>query len=387
MKRKVCVITGSRAEYGLLNPLMEEIRKDNAFILQIIATGMHLSPEFGLTYREIENDGFSIDKKIDIHLSSDTPVGIAGSMALAQTGFAEAFEELRPDIAVVLGDRFEIFAAASAALVSRVPIAHLNGGERTEGAVDEAMRHSITKMSHLHFTGAEEYRKRVIQLGEQPERVFNTGSTGLDNIKKLKLLTKNELEKSLGFTLGEKNFLATFHPVTLENRTSGDQFRELLNALSELKTTKIIFTKPNADTDGRIIMKMIDEYVGENPGRTAAFDSLGRLRYLSALQYMDAVVGNSYSGLIEAPSFKIGTINIGDRQKGRIKAESVIDCTPDKASILTAFKKLYSEEFRAVLKTVQNPFGDGGASARIKEIIKNFDLTGILKKEFYDIDF
>ena len=382
---KVCVVTGTRAEYGLLYWLMKEIQNDKDLQLQIIATGMHLSPEFGLTYKEIEKE-FKIDKKIEILLSSDTPVGISKSMGLAQISFAEAFDELKPDIVVVLGDRFEILAAASSALISRIPIAHIHGGEVTEGAVDEAFRHSITKMSHLHFTSTEEYKKRVIQLGEEPNRVFNVGAMGIENIKRLKLLSKEEFEKSIDFKLNKKNILVTFHPVTLENATAKEQFEELLSAIDELEETNIIFTKANADTDGRIINKMIDEYVNKNKDKSVAFTSLGQLRYLSALQFMDAVVGNSSSGILEAPSFKIGTINIGDRQKGRIKAKSVIDCKPKKEEIKKAFEKLYSKEFQKMLKNVKNLYEeDGYPSKKIVEVLKKSDLKNILKKRFYDI--
>ena len=382
---KVCVVTGTRAEYGLLYWLMKEIQNDKDLQLQIIATGMHLSPEFGLTYKEIEKE-FKIDKKIEILLSSDTPIGISKSMGLAQISFAEAFDELKPDIVVVLGDRFEILAAASSALISRIPIAHIHGGEVTEGAVDEAFRHSITKMSHLHFISTEEYKKRVIQLGEEPNRVFNVGAMGIENIKRLKLLSKEEFEKSIDFKLNKKNILVTFHPVTLENATAKEQFEELLSVIDELKDTNIIFTKANADTDGRIINKMIDEYVNKNKDKSVAFTSLGQLRYLSALQFMDAVVGNSSSGILEAPSFKIGTINIGDRQKGRIKAKSIIDCEPKKEGIKKAFEKLYSKEFQEMLKDVKNPYeGSGYPSKKIVEVLKKSDLKNILKKRFYDI--
>ena len=383
-KRKICVVTGTRAEYGLLYWLMKEIESDDTLELQLIVTGMHLSPEFGLTYREIEKD-FKIDKKIEMLLSSDTSVGISKSMGLAQISFAESFEELKPDILVVLGDRYEIFSAVSAAMIARIPIAHLHGGETTEGAFDESIRHSITKMSHLHFTATDEYRDRVIQLGEHPKRVFNVGGMGIENIKRLKLLSKEEFEKSIDFILNKKNILVTFHPVTLENSTAKKQFQELLNAVDILEDTHIIFTKANSDTDGRVINKMIDEYVSKNSDKSVGFTSLGQLRYLSALQYVDAVVGNSSSGLAEAPSFKIGTINIGDRQKGRIMADSVINCKSSKESTVNAFKELYSEKFREKLKFALNPYGDGYASLKIIEELKKVDLGDILKKSFFDI--
>lgn len=382
---KLCVVTGTRAEYGLLYWLMKEIQGDPALQLQLIVTGMHLSPEFGMTYKEIEKD-FVIDKKIEILLSSDTPVGISKSMGLAQISFAEAYDELKPDLIIVLGDRYEIFAAASAAMIARLPIAHLHGGETTEGAFDEGMRHSITKMSHLHFTGTEEYRNRVIQLGEQPDRVFNVGGMGVENIKRLHLLEKSEFEKSIGFGLADKNLLITFHPVTLEDATAETQFAELLAALDKLKNTHLIFTKANSDTDGRIINQMIDKYTSAHSHKAIAFTSLGQLRYLSALQYVDAVVGNSSSGLAEAPSFKIGTINIGDRQKGRIKAASIIDCEPNQESISQALEKLYLLDFQEALVTVENPYGSGCPSAKIVEVIKKTTLEEILKKKFFDFD-
>ena len=381
--RKICVVTGTRAEYGLLFWLMKEIQSSEDLELQVIATGMHLSPEFGLTYKEIEKD-FPINRKIEMLLSSDTPVGISKSMGLAQISFAEAYAELNPDIVVVLGDRFEIFSAAAAAMVARIPLAHIHGGETTEGAFDEAIRHSITKMSHLHFVATEAYRQRVIQLGEDPERVFNFGAPAMDSILKLQLLSRDDLEQAIEFKLGLRNLLVTFHPVTLENNTAQEQFQQLLRALDGLNDTRIIFTKANADTDGRAINLMIDEYVGARLGKTIAFASLGQLRYLSALQYVDAVVGNSSSGLIEAPSFKIGTVNIGDRQKGRIKADSVIDCAPETNAILKAIQHLYSAEFRQGLGNVVNPYGAGGASKKIVEVLRTRSLTNLLKKHFHD---
>ena len=383
-KRKICVVTGTRAEYGLLYWLMKEIQDDSELELQIIVTGMHLSAEFGLTYKEIEKD-FKINKKIEMLLSSDTSVGISKSMGLAQISFADAYEELQPDILVVLGDRYEIFSAVSSAMIARIPIAHLHGGETTEGAFDESIRHSITKMSHMHFTATDEYKNRVIQLGEHPSRVFNVGGMGIENIKRLELLSKKEFEKSINFKLNKKNILITFHPVTLENSTAKKQFEELLNAVDELEDTNIILTKANSDTDGRVINSMIDDYVSKNSNKVVGFTSLGQLRYLSALQYVDAMVGNSSSGLAEAPSFKIGTINIGDRQKGRIMANSVINCSSDRKSISEAFERLYSSEFHEKLKSTVNPYGDGCASLKTIEEIKKIDLENILKKSFFDL--
>lgn len=386
-KRKICVVTGTRAEYGLLYWLMKGIKDDPDLELQIVATGMHLSPEFGLTYKEIEKDGFHIDRKVEMLLSADTPSAISKSTGLGMIGFADAFADLKPDIIVVLGDRFEILSASIAATFGRIPIAHFHGGEATEGLIDEPIRHSVTKMSHLHFVAAEEYARRVIQMGETPEKVFVVGGMGIDNIKKLSLLSKYELERQLYFKFGLKNLLITFHPVTLERATASKQFNNLLQVLDGLKDTKIIFTKPNADTEGRQLIPLIDEFVNQNPKRSIAFVSMGQLRYLSTLQYVDAIVGNSSSGLSEAPTFKIGTINIGDRQRGRLKADSVIDCEPTKEGIKAAIEQLYSPEFQQKLKTVMNPYGEGGASEKSIEIIKRTNLKNILKKKFYNIDF
>ena len=386
-KRSVCVVTGSRAEYGLLYWLMKEIQTAKDLELQIIATGMHISPEFGNTYRQIEQDGFKIDKKVEMLLSSDSEVGITKSMGLGLIGFADAIDNLKPDLIIVLGDRFEIFSAVSAAMIAKIPVAHLHGGEVTEGAFDESIRHSITKMSHLHFTATEEYKKRVIQLGEQPERVFNVGAVGVDNIKKLTLLSREEFEKSIDFSLAQRNLLITFHPVTLENATAREQFTNILQAVDKQVDTHLIFTKANADTNGRVINQMIDEYVTLHPEKAIAFTSLGQLRYLSALQYVDGVVGNSSSGLVEVPSFKICTINIGDRQRGRIKADSVIDCDTSVESIQSSLNKLFSPLFQEQLQQIKNPYGNGGASKKIVEIIRIFSLDRVLKKRFYNINF
>ena len=384
--RRICVVTGSRAEYGLLYWLMKEILDSNDLELQVIVTGMHLSPEFGLTYKQIEKDGFSINHKVDMLLSSDTPEGISKSMGLAMIGFSDAYKLLNPDLLVVLGDRFEVFSAVSVAMVCRIPIAHLHGGETTEGAIDEAIRHSISKISHLHFTATEVYRNRVIQLGENPNNVFNVGGLGIDNIKRLELLDRKSFEESIDFKLGKHNLLITFHPVTLENATEKDQVSDLLKALDDLSDTHLLFTKANADTGGRSINKMIDNYVAANSHKSIACTSLGQLRYLSALQYMDGVIGNSSSGLIEAPSFKIGTVNIGERQEGRIKSQSVIDCRPDYDSISQALEKLNDPLFIGKLKTVINPYGEGGSAEKIVKVLRDFSLKDILKKKFYDIE-
>ncbi len=382
--RKICVITGSRADYGLLRWVLQGVQDDPDLRLQIIATGMHLSPEFGLTFREIERDGFSIDRKVEMLTSSDSTVGIVKSMGLGMIGFADALSELKPDIIVVLGDRFEIFAAAAAAMVMSIPIAHLHGGEVTTGAFDDAIRHSITKMSHLHFVAAEEYRRRVIQLGEDSSRVFLAGGLGVDSLNRMKLLGRQELESSLSLKFREKNLLVTFHPVTREEASGRDQMGELLAALSGLRGTQLIFTMPNADTNGRALIQMIENFVAENEN-ARAYTSLGQLRYLSCMAQVDGVVGNSSSGLLEAPTLMKGTVNIGDRQQGRLQAESVINCAPDRQSIAAALEHLYAPDFQSKLSSVRNPYGDGGASGRIVEEIKRHRLEGIQKKQFVDL--
>jgi len=385
MSRKICVITGSRAEYDLLRWVMQGIKDDADLTLQIIATGMHLSPEFGLTYKAIESDGFVIDRKVEMLTSSDTPVGIAKSMGLGLIGFADTFSELNPDLIVVLGDRFEIFSAVAAALVARIPVAHLHGGESTEGIIDEAIRHAITKMSHLHFVATDEYKQRVIQLGEQPENVFLFGGLGVDNIKRIKLLERKELEVDLGFKFGKKNFLITFHPVTLEKAGSASQMQELLKALGQLEDTQLIFTMPNADTDGRALIEMVEKFVSKHLN-AHAFTSLGQLRYLSCVAQVDGVIGNSSSGLLEVPSLKKGTINIGDRQGGRIQSASVINCEPTCRDIVDAINILYSQSFQATLSLASNPYGEGGASKEIVKTIRSIKIDGLIKKIFYDVN-
>ncbi|MDC0300082.1 UDP-N-acetylglucosamine 2-epimerase [Verrucomicrobia bacterium] len=384
-KRKICVVTGTRAEIGLLHFLMEEINNSEQLELQVIATGMHLSPEFGLTHHEITKAGFFINRKVEMLLSSDTPVGVTKSIGLAVIGFADAFNELCPDFLILLGDRFELLAAASAAMVARIPIAHIHGGETSEGAIDEAIRHSITKMSHLHFTATEDYRKRVIQLGEAPDTVFNVGGMAMDYFGRIDFLDRAAFESAIRFELGERNAIVTFHPVTLEKLSAEKQFRALLQSLDEFGEMKVIITKPNADTDGRILIKMIDEYVARNPSKAIAFVSLGQLRYLSALRHMDVVVGNSSSGLLEAPSFKVATVNIGDRQKGRIKATSVIDCPPKKDAITMGIKRGLSNEFRSILKETVNPYGVAGAAKKIRQKLETIEASEILKKQFYNL--
>lgn len=392
-KRKICVVTGSRAEYGLLYYLMQGIKSDPDLELQIIVTGMHLSPEFGLTYREIISDGFTINAKVEMLMSSDTPIGIGKSIGLGVIGFVDALSNLQPDILVILGDRFEILAVAQAALVLKIPVAHIGGGDTTIGAIDEAMRHSITKMSHLHFTTNKLATKRIRQLGENPEYIFNVGSPGIDQIKRLKLLTREELEAALNFKFKTKNFLITFHPTTLDTTPPEEQFQELLVGIDNLLSSNklfdadsstdigIIFTRPNADTAGRIINTMIDSFVTSHLN-AKAFVSLGQYLYLNTIAHVDVVVGNSSSGLYEVPSFKKPTVNIGNRQEGRLLATSIINCPPNRdeiqKAILTAFAKDCPETI--------NPYGDGDSSNKILQILKNIkNPQDLLIKRFFDL--
>lgn len=384
-RRKICIVTGTRAEYGLLYWLMKEINDDDELELQIIATGMHLSPEFGLTYKNIETDGFNISAKVEMLLSSDTPVGITKSIGLAVVGFADVLEQLKPDILVLLGDRYEILAAAQAALVARIPVAHLHGGETTEGAMDEAIRHSITKMAHLHFVAAEPYRQRVIQLGEIPDNVFNYGAPGLDNINRLELLSREEFERSINFSLGKLNFLVTYHPVTLGSEDPYHSMQQLLAALAAFPNAKIILTKPNSDTGGRIISQLIDQYAQLYHERVYACTSLGQVRYLSALKYCDVVIGNSSSGIIEAPFLKTPTVNIGNRQCGRLQARSIISCPETSKAIIEAIQQALSPEFQQILPGIESVYGQGDTSRKIKERLKQTNLDGVTCKKFYDI--
>ncbi|MBL8013105.1 MAG: UDP-N-acetylglucosamine 2-epimerase (hydrolyzing) [Candidatus Omnitrophica bacterium] len=384
MKRRICVFTGTRAEYGLLRPLMEEIQQDASLQLQLIVSGAHLSKEFGSTYRHIEEDGMSINFKIPIPLDCDTSVGLSTSIGTAVIKYSKAFESLRPDILVLLGDRYEVFAAAIAAMTARIPIAHLHGGEATYGLMDEAMRHAITKMSHLHFTSTEAYRRKVIQMGELPSKVFNVGAIGLDNLRLLKLLSREQLESNLNMRFGSKNFLITFHPVTLE-KDSERQFSNLLSVLGSLKETHLIFTKANADPLGRRINTMIDRFVRSHAKIAFVYASLGQLRYLSMMKLMDAVVGNSSSGIIEAPSFNIGTIDVGQRQMGRITASSVIHCGSKIQEIRSALRKLSTPAFQGKLKSVVNPYGDGQTAARIKRVLKSHSLNSLIMKSFHEL--
>ena len=384
--RKICVITGTRAEFGLLRPLIELIANDKELQLQLIATGMHLSPEFGYTLNEITDAGFVVDKKVECLLSSDSSIGVSKTIALAVSGFADALAELTPDLVVVLGDRTEILGTVIATAMANIPIAHLHGGETTEGAYDEAIRHSITKFSHLHFTSTEAYRKRVIQLGEHPDTVFNVGAIGLDAIKKLPLLDKASFEQAIGFKLKERNILITYHPVTLEKEAPIETFENILTALDELTDTALIFTHANSDKNGRIINRMITEYVSSHKDKAVEFKSLGQLRYLSALQFVDFVIGNSSSGMTEVPAFYIPTINIGDRQKGRINCESVINSNNSLEDIKKSITFALDKTFREKIQQQELLYGNGTAAEKILQIIKEHNHISI-KKSFYNIDF
>ena len=385
--KRIGIMTGTRAEYGLLKSLMQEINKDNDLELYLIVSGMHLSPEFGMTYKEIEEDGFQINAKVEMLLSSDSPAGISKSIGLGVIGFADEFQRADLDMLILLGDRYEALSAAISAMVMRIPIAHLHGGELTEGAIDEGIRHSITKMSYLHFTSTEEYRRRVIQLGENPERVFCVGAIGVENIKKINLMTKEELERSIHFEIDENTVIVTYHPVTLENNTVGEQFLNLLKVLDRNPKIRMIFTKANADTNGRIVNELIDKYVAQNSERACAFMSLGQKRYLSALKYCRIVIGNSSSGIIEAPSFGKPIINIGDRQKGRICADSVINCGYTQQEIQQAMETALTEEFENKARNCRNPYEKENTAANIISVIKDYLLNDKikLKKGFYDI--
>ena len=385
--KRIGIMTGTRAEYGLLKSLMQEINKDNDLELYLIVSGMHLSPEFGMTYKEIEEDGFEINAKVEMLLSSDSPAGISKSIGLGVIGFADEFQRADLDMLILLGDRYEALSAAISAMVMRIPIAHLHGGELTEGAIDEGIRHSITKMSYLHFTSTEEYRRRVIQLGENPERVFCVGAIGVENIKKINLMTKEELERSIHFEIDENTVVVTYHPVTLENNTVEEQFLNLLKVLDRNPKIRMIFTKANADTNGRIVNELIDKYAAQNSERACAFMSLGQKRYLSALKYCRIVIGNSSSGIIEAPSFGKPIINIGDRQKGRICADSVINCGYTQQEIQQAMETALTEEFENKARNCRNPYEKENTAANIISVIKDYLLNDKikLKKGFYDI--
>lgn len=386
--KKIVILTATRAEYGLLKPLMIKFLDDSFYDTRIAVTGMHLSPEFGMTVREIESDRLPIDKKIEILLSSDTPAAVSKSMGLALISFSEYFEECRPDALMVLGDRYETLAVCCAAMNARIPIFHLHGGETTEGAIDEAVRHSLTKMSCLHFASTEAYRRRIIQMGESPERVFHVGAMGVENALNTEWMSVQELEESIRFELGERYAVGTFHPVTLETAAAEYQAGELLAALDKRRDIRYLFTKANADADGRVINRILEEYA-ECHEHFCLIDSLGTRRYLSAVKHSAFVIGNSSSGLIEAPSFGIPTVNIGDRQRGRTAGKTVIHCRPDRHSIGEAMAQAMDASFRESLKDAGNPYGDGRTSEKIMDIVKDFFVNNQIdiKKKFYDISF
>ena len=385
--KKICVITGTRAEYGLLKPVMEKIKFDKNLELQIIVTGMHLSPEFGMTYKEIEKDNLIINEKIEILLSSDTDIGISKSIGLAVISFSETYERLKPDMIVVLGDRYEILAATIAAYVSKIPIAHISGGDITEGAYDDAFRHSITKMSYLHFPGTENSKRRIIQLGENPKRVFNFGELGVENIKKIELLSKEELSQKLDFNFQKKYFLVVMHSTTLEKISPEVQILNLINSLNHFKDYNIIFIKGNSDSNGRIINQLIDDFERENKDRVKSFISLSTREYLSILKNSEVLLGNSSSGIIEAPALGKININIGDRQKGRERANTTVDCDNSKESIVQSLNKILNGDFNKILSQIKSPYGIGETSENIVKIIKEFLYSEKidLKKKFYDI--
>lgn len=372
MKKTICAVTGTRAEYGLLSRLLRQMDSDPNLSAQIVCTGMHLSPEFGLTYQEIQQDGFAVQRQVEILLSSDTPVGTCKSMGLAMISLSEAFIQLSPDIVLLLGDRFETFAAAAAACVCRIPIAHIHGGELTAGAIDDAFRHAITKMSHLHFTSTEIYRRRVVQLGESPDRVFNVGALGVENILAMDLLEKTALSRALETDLDQPYVLVTFHPATAEAGQAAPQCAQLLTALEGLQGIRILFTKANADAEGRIVNQMIEWFAADNPQRSKVFSSMGHLRYLSAVKYASAVIGNSSSGIIEAPTLKTPTVNIGDRQKGRVYAGSVLNCLPEAPSIAAAIHEALSASFAEAAQQAENPYAKPQTSTYIMTHLRQF---------------
>ncbi len=384
MNKTICVITSSRADYGLLKLVIKEIAHDSLLTLKLVATGMHLSPNYGNTFQEIIQDGYLIDEKIEILTEENSAKGVSESIGIGISKFADMFVAMKPDLILILGDRFEIFAAAVAAHVALIPIAHIHGGELTEGSLDDAFRHSITKMSQLHFVSTQEYARRVIQLGEHPSRVYNTGALGIDAASNLKLLEKNELETKLDFKFGKRNLLITYHTVSLESEYTRDQIQELLSALKELQETHLLFTLPNADPGSSIISTAINDFVAENRN-AKAFTSLGQLVYFSCMAHTDGVIGNSSSGILEAPFFRKGTVNIGERQLGRVQSESVINCSANRYNILSSIEMLYSEEFQKKLKVFENPYGLTGASKKIVEVLKSLPAQKFLQKRFYNL--
>ena len=382
--KKICFITGSRADYGLLAPLMMLIKKDKNFIFQLIATGTHLSNKHNFTFKEIIKDKFKINYSVNINVKGQKHEDICKSMSIATKSISLKLKALKPDLIILLGDRYEIFSACSAAFVHQIPICHLHGGELTRGSIDDGFRHSITKMSNLHLVSNKRYADRVKQLGENPKNIYVVGGFGVDAIKKTKLLKRNELEKKLGFKFGQKNLLVTYHPETISNNNPKKDFGQILKALERFNDIKVIFTKSNADLKGYIINQMIDKFVKRNKSKYYSITSMGQQNYLSTLSYIDAVVGNSSSGLLEAPTFKKATINIGSRQKDRMKASSVIDVEPSYKNILKAIKKTYSVKFKTILKKTLNPYGSGGASKKTYKILKKIKINQLKKGKFFE---
>ena len=390
--RKICVVTGTRAEYGILSRLMLELKNREDVRLQIIATNMHLSPVYGMTVNEIENDGFSIDYRVPLPLDDNSARGTVKAMSVAMSGFADAYTELDPDLILILGDRYEMLAAASAAMIFGIPVAHFHGGEITEGAYDDAIRHAITKLSAYHFTATEEYRNRVIRMGEEPARVFNIGSLGVDNIRREEFMSLAVFNKSLkeiaetsAHPLEEGFLLVTFHPVTRQPGDEEAQTKALLDALEKIKDRKILFTMPNSDTGGKRVGDMIRDWVKTHSDRSLCVTSLGRKRYYSALKHCGAVIGNSSSGLIEAPSFGIPTLNIGDRQLGRVYGNTVINCAPDRDSIASALTKALSPDFTTYCRRHGvNPYSGTDALNEALALLTTLPATRHHAKHFFD---
>ena len=385
-KRKICIVTGTRADWGLLSGIAKALAARPDVTLRIVATNMHLDPAYGETWREIENDGLKIDRRVPMHAESDSATATVKAMAGCMLGMADAFSELKPDLLLILGDRYEMLATASAALIMRIPIAHIAGGAVSRGAYDESIRHAITKMSHIHLTETEEYRRRVIQLGENPERVINTGAIGVYNLMhRNDFLSREELENNLHTPIPEKTLLATFHPATLDSRSPKEQCLNLLAALDRFPDYKTIFTYPNNDTDGRIIIRLIEDYAAWHPERCAVFPSLGMRRYFSMLRCVAAVIGNSSSGIVEVPSMGIPTLDIGIRQSGRTAAPSVIHCGVSEEEITEGLKKALSPEFRAAARSVVNPYAQPDTLKKIVDAVCLTPLEGIIVKPFYDL--
>ena len=382
--RKICIVTGSRAEYALLKPIIKLIDNSSKLTLQLVVTGMHLSKEYGFTLNEVVKDKFHINKRLETLMSSDTAVGISKSVGLGIISFAEALEDLNPDLVLILGDRYEILSIAIASLLAQIPIAHISGGEVTQGAFDESIRHSITKMSSVHFVAADEYKRRVIQLGEDKTRVFNVGGLGVDAIKKTNFLSIKALEEKINFKFKQKNLLITFHPETLDKKSSLIQLENLLSALDKFDNTGLIFTMPNADSESKKIDERIKNFCLDRKN-TIYIRSLGQEKYYSCLNIIDGLVGNSSSGICEAPTFNIGTVNIGERQKGRLRCKSIVDVDAETKNIEKAIELILSEEFKNQIKDVINPYQNNNTAKNILNILTDLNLSNITKKKFFDI--